>query len=220
MVKRARSALVLCYLRVSTEEQVKSGLGLADQRANLEREAQHRGWTDIKFITDDGYTAANLDRPGIREALRMLEQGEASTLIVAKLDRLSRSLLDFAALMDRAQREGWQIIALDLGVDTSTPAGEMIANVMASFAQYERRLISQRTRDALAQKRAQGVRLGRPVKLAPDIREFIVQARAKGYTLQQIADTLTKKGIPTANGGIWAPGTISAVLKSVTLDAA
>lgn len=68
----------------------------------------------------------------------------------AKLDRLSRSVLDFAALMQRARRRGWNPVVLDLGVDTSMPAGALMANVMASFAEYERHLIGQRTSDALA----------------------------------------------------------------------
>lgn len=92
----------------------------------------------------------------------MLQRGDACTLVVSKLDRLSRSLVQFAELMERSRRKGWSLVALDLGVDTSTPAGEMMASVLASFAQYERRLIGQRTRDALAVKREQGVRLGRP----------------------------------------------------------
>jgi DNA invertase Pin-like site-specific DNA recombinase len=90
----------------------------------------------------------------------MLEAGQADALVVAKLDRLSRSVGDFAGLMDLARRQGWALIALDLGVDTTTPAGEMMANVMASFAQFERRVIAQRTKDALAQAKARGVRLG------------------------------------------------------------
>lgn len=81
-------------------------------------------------------------------------------LIASKLDRVSRSVRDFAGLLDRAQSRGWRLVLLDLG-DTSTAAGEMIANLIASAAQYERRLIGQRTREGLAAKRAQGVRLGR-----------------------------------------------------------
>lgn len=112
-------------------------------------------------------------------ANELLAGGEAQALVVAKLDRLSRSLLDFAALMERAEAEGWAVITLDLGVDTSTPAGEMLVSVLASFAQYERRLIGQRTREGLAQKRAQGVQLGRPAAssgsgpwTARELREF------------------------------------------------
>jgi DNA invertase Pin-like site-specific DNA recombinase len=127
-----------------------------------------------------GYSAKSLDRPGITRALELLSSGQASTLVVSRLDRLSRSLLDFAALMDLARRQSWQIVCLDQGVDTSSPAGEMMASVLASFAQYERRLISQRTKAALAVRKAQGVKLGRPVRLDPEIRAFIVRARSEG----------------------------------------
>jgi DNA invertase Pin-like site-specific DNA recombinase len=74
---------------------------------------------------------------------------------VAKLDRLSRLLKDFATLMERGQKKGWNLVACDLGIDLSTPSGEFMANVMGSAAQWERKLIGQRTRDALAAKRAQ-----------------------------------------------------------------
>ena len=108
----------------------------------------------------------DLSRPGIQEALRVLEAGKASALVVAKLDRLSRSMLDFSeadgqgdeASTGRSSRS-------TVAVDTSTPSGEAMANMLATFAQFERRLISQRTKEALAVKKAQGVRLGRPPTL-------------------------------------------------------
>jgi DNA invertase Pin-like site-specific DNA recombinase len=86
-------------------------------------------------------------------------------LVVAKLDRLSRSMIDFTGVMAKAQKQGWALVALDCAVDTTTPAGEAMAHVLATFAQFERRLIGQRTREALAVKRKQGVRLGRPQDL-------------------------------------------------------
>ena len=107
---------------------------------------------------------------GLSEALRTIEGGEADALVVAKLDRLSRSLIDFAGLIERSRRRGWAIVVLDLGVDTTTPVGELVANVMAAVAQWERRAIGQRTREALAVRRAQGVRLGRPRAIPPDVR--------------------------------------------------
>ena len=70
--------------------------------------------------------------------------------------------------MERSRKQGWALVALDLGVDTTTPSGEMMANVLAVFAQFERRLIGQRTREALVVKRRQGVRLGRPRVMSPD----------------------------------------------------
>ncbi len=88
----------------------------------------------------------------------------ADVLLVAKLDRLTRSLRDFGELAERARKRRWALVCLDLGVDTTTPAGELVAGVVASTAQYERRLIGQRTREALAARRAAGVRLGRPAR--------------------------------------------------------
>jgi DNA invertase Pin-like site-specific DNA recombinase len=94
----------------------------------------------------------------------MLEgrQPLAKALVVAKLDRLSRSLVDFGSIMERARKKGWSLAALDLGVDTTTPAGEMIANAMATIAQFERHLIGERTKAALAVRKAQGAKLERP----------------------------------------------------------
>jgi hypothetical protein len=82
MAKRA-SSRVLAYVRVSTEEQSASGLGLADQRAAIDRAAVQRGWGDVEFVSDEGVSAKNLSRPGIAWALEQLAAGEASVLVVA-----------------------------------------------------------------------------------------------------------------------------------------
>jgi len=149
----------------------------------------------------------------LQRALDAVEGGEAEVLVVAKLDRLSRSLLDFAALMSRAQRHGWNLVAIDLGIDLSTPAGEFMANVMASAAQWERRIIGQRTKEALAVRKAAGVRLGRPVTLSDDVTERIRTLREEGETLAAIAGTLNTAEVPTSQGGArWHPSTVRAVL--------
>jgi DNA invertase Pin-like site-specific DNA recombinase len=138
-------------------------------------------------------------------------------LVVSKLDRLSRSLLDFTALMDRAQREHWGLVALDLGMDMGTPAGEAMANVMATFGQLERRLIGQRTKEALAQKRKSGVVLGRPRSMPDDVRARIVAERASGRSLKAIADGLNQESVATAQGGSrWHPSTVAGVVRSST----
>lgn len=217
-MKRTRSDLTLGYLRCSTDEQADSGLGLAAQRATIEAEAQRRGW-DVRFMMDDGFSAKSLSRPAIADALGMLARGEASTLCVSRLDRLSRSILDMAGLMQTAQREGWQLVVLDLGVDTTTPSGALVAQVMASFAEYERRIIGKRTSDALQELKASGKRLGRPRTLDQGVTDRIVTERAGGRTLADIAAGLTADGVVTARGGAWRPSTIAAVLKSAALDA-
>lgn len=208
---------VLAYLRVSTDEQARSGLGMAAQRTAIQREADARNWT-VEWLTDDGYSGGSLSRPALADALDRLANGRADVLVVAKLDRLSRSLVDFAGLMATAQRQGWSVVALDLGVDTTTASGEMMANVMASFAHYERRLIGQRTRDALAEKKAQGVRLGRPVELPDATRQRVADLRASGLSYRKVADQLTADGVPTARGGDWHGSTVRGVLRGLRLD--
>jgi DNA invertase Pin-like site-specific DNA recombinase len=202
------------YVRVSTQEQADSGAGLDAQRAAIETETARRGWTLVAIHEDAGASGKSMDgRPGLQHALAAVESEEASGLVVAKLDRLSRSLLDFAALMERARRNGWSLVALDLGVDTSTPAGEMMAAVLATFAQFERRIIAQRTRDALAVKRAQGVRLGRPRAMSSDAINRIHTLRAQGLTLAGVAEELNREAIPTPTGrGRWHPAGISRAL--------
>jgi Resolvase, N terminal domain/Recombinase len=101
----------------------------------------------------------------------------------------------------------------------TTPEGEMMAHIMASFAQFERKLIGQRTKDALAQVKARGVRLGRPRRLPQEVLQRVSADREAGLTLQAIADRLTADGVPTAQGGAaWYPATVAAVLRSITLD--
>jgi DNA invertase Pin-like site-specific DNA recombinase len=206
---------VIGYVRVSTDEQRTSGAGLAAQRAAIEAECQRRGWTLVEVIEDAGYSAKDLKRPGVQIALETLRRGEAGALVVAKLDRLSRSMLDFTAVMAKASKQSWALVALDCAVDTTTPAGEAMANVLATFAQFERRLIGQRTREALAAKRASGVRLGRPVSLPAALRERIAAERKAGRSLAAIADTLNEEQVPTAQGGRqWWPSTVRAALRT------
>lgn len=201
---------VICYTRVSTGEQVDSGLGLQAQRTRLASECSYRCWSDVEYIEDAGYSAKSLHRPGIQRALTMLASGEASTLIAWKLDRLSRSVADFVSLLALAERQSWNLVVLDLGLDLTSPQGKFVASVMASMAELERNLASQRTREALQVKKSQGVKLGRPTQVPAHVRDFITQARAEKYSLAQIADTLTNEGIPTAQGGKrWYPSTIS-----------
>lgn len=220
MARRPRhtgsGARAIGYLRVSTDEQADSGAGLAAQRAAIEAEAAHRAWELVAVEVDAGASGKSLaGRPALARALTGVTNGVGDVLLVAKLDRLSRSLLDFAGLMARSQSEGWSLVALDLGVDTSTPAGEFMASVMASAAQWERRIIGQRTRDALAVKRQQGVRLGRPPSIPEHVAEAIKAARDEGLTLRAIADRLTDQGVPTATGASrWSASTVQRVLAS------
>jgi DNA invertase Pin-like site-specific DNA recombinase len=104
------------------------------------------------------------------------------------------------------------LVALDLGVDTTSPQGELTATVIASFAQYERRLIGVRTKEALAEKRAAGVVLGRPRVIPRRTLALIAELRRSGLTLERIADDLNARGVPSGHGGRWHPTTIRRLL--------
>jgi len=207
---------VVGYVRVSTDEQADSGAGLVAQKTAIKQEVERRRWELVEILEDSSASGKSMNgRPGLIKALEMVESGEAEGLLVAKLDRLSRSLLDFASLMVRAHDRGWNLVALDLGIDLSTPAGEFMANVMASAAQWERKIIGQRTKDALAVRRAQGVRLGRPRSLSGEITGRIEREHRQGVSLSEIARRLNRDGTPTAHGGAkWHPSTVRAVVTS------
>lgn len=212
-----RGDQVVGYVRVSTEEQGVSGAGLAAQRRAIKAECERRGWHLLR-VEEDVLGGRTLNRPGLTRALDACRSEEASGILVAKLDRLSRSLVDFAALLAEAQAKGFNVVALDLGVDLSTPAGEFLASVMASAAQWERRIIGQRTKDALAVRREQGVQLGRPALPKDALGRRIALMRKRGMTLQAIADKLNLEGEPTLRGGReWRPSTVRAVLNRKAL---
>ena len=124
-------------------------------------------------------------------------------------------MLDFATLMERSRKQGWGLVALDIGVDTTTPSGEVMANVMAAFAQFERRLIGQRTREALAKKREQGVVLGRPRSIPDEVAGMIHGYREQGLTLRSVALRLDADGVRPPGGGVWRPSTLHRVLARV-----
>ncbi len=204
----------VAYVRVSTDEQAASGAGLDAQRATVAAEATRRGLTVVATFSDEGISGKSVtNRPGLAQALAAVETGTAAVLIVAKLDRLSRSVRDSAELGERSRARGWSLVSADLAVDTSTPAGKAASAMMTVFSELERDLIGQRTREALAVKRAQGVRLGRPSVLPRDVVRRIVAERAAGSTLWGIANGLTADNIATARGKAgWKAASVRAVL--------
>ncbi len=214
------SVKVAAYIRVSTDDQARNGVGLDAQRQRILDEAERRGWA-LEWFVDDGYSGARSDRPALQEALKGLKDGTYETLVSAKLDRLSRSVVHLGSLLEQAEKEGWSLILLDFDVDTSKPTGRLVAHVLAAVAEFERQRIRERTREALAQVKAQGKRLGRPRQLPDDVVARIEASREAGSTLVQIADALNNDQVPTAQGGRqWWPSTVAGVLKSVELDRA
>ena len=205
------------YIRVSTHEQAVGGLGLDAQRAAIRSACELRDWELRAVYEDAGVSAVASHRPGLERALLACRTHEDALLIVAKLDRLSRSMLEFATLVDRMKHEPWRLVALDLGVDTTTPNGEFVANVMSSFAQFERQMISVRTKEALAAARQRGVRLGRPSVVGDDLRQLILSLyRDEKLSATAIAKRLSEDGIQAPHGGLhWHTSTVTRILKDL-----
>lgn len=219
------------YGRVSTQDQATEGYGLADQRHRIEAAAAARGWHLIGFFEDGGRTGGDLDRPGLVAGLASLANGEAQALIVAKLDRLSRSLADFASLVEQSHAEGWAIVALDLGVDTTTPSGQLLANVMAAFAQFERDLIRERTTSGRLTKArlGEGWVTGRPpygyrlrsgtLEPHPDeahVVQFIFRKSANGMMRAKVARILNEEGVPAPQGDEWTRHAVLRIVRRTT----
>lgn len=203
---------VIGYVRVST---AKQEIGPEVQVATLEAEAARHGW-QLTICREDAASAKSLDgRPVLAAALTDLKAGTFDALAVSKLDRLSRSVADFSAILELADRQRWAVIALDLRVDTTTVTGRAMAQVTCTFAEMERRRIGERTREGMAKIKAQtGKHMGRRSTLDPKTVAAVVTARAAGLTLQSIADDLNADGITTATGKTWAATGVRAVLNS------
>ena len=181
---------------------------MAAQESAIKVECAKRGIDLVAIHSDAGISGKSLDRPALTAALADLDAGHGSILMVSKLDRLSRSVHDATGLMLRADKGGWGLVALDVSVDTTTPQGAAMAQILSVFAELERRLIGERTKAALAVKKAQGMKLGRQRNIPDDVLDRILSLRDKGSTWKAIADEFNSDGVPTAQGGLqWYPAT-------------
>lgn len=224
---RALGTVALGYARVSTVEQARSGLGIAAQRSAIEHwAAGRRDKTAVEHHEENGTSGmlAPQKRPVLSVLLdRLADPADpAHTLVVSRLDRLGRDVMEVLGLLERAQRQGWSVVMLDLDVDTASPVGRMTATVMASMARMERDMTAERTRSALAERAASGMRLGRPVSAETRAAaQRAEQLAADGLTLRAVSDALTAERWPRATGDRRRPWNINAVtraLRSLQLD--
>ena len=159
MDRSARTSVV-GYIRVSTEQQAGEGVSLDAQRARLEAYALAVELELVAVCEDRGLSAKSLARPGPKAALAMLEKGEASGLVVTKLDRLTRSVKDLGDLVERYFASRFSLLSLSDSIDTRTASGRLVLHVLGAVSQWEREATAERTKDALAQIRSAGARLG------------------------------------------------------------
>jgi DNA invertase Pin-like site-specific DNA recombinase len=205
----------LAYIRVSTAEQGISGLGLEAQRAAAAAYCEREGLDLLDTVVEVASGKSTRGRPLLADTLNRLDAGEAHRLVVSKVDRLARNLLDLLGMADRGERNGWGIVPLDLGIDTSTPAGRFSLQMMGGAAELERSLIGQRTREALSAARERGTTLGRPRLISESTYVRAYALRSAGATWQQAADTLAAEGHRKANGTTsWAISNVRRLLAS------
>ncbi|ROR89334.1 recombinase family protein [Nocardioides aurantiacus] len=209
---------VLGYVRRSTDKQAMSP---ETQARRLREAATAYGW-DLTIREEDAASARTLaGRPVLAEALVALDNGRADALAAAALDRLARSTRDFADVLDRSERQGWSVVCLDLGVDTSTDSGRLVADIRAAVAQWERRIIASRTREGMATIRATGKHMGRPSLIPRDVEERIYglarPAEGKGQSATAIAALLEAEGVarPTSRAKAWHHTHVLAAVRRV-----
>ena len=205
----------IIYTRVSTEEQGVSRNGLESQLATCQEYASRIG-VEVSQVIEEVVSGAKMtNRPLLINALSALKSGEAKVLIVSKLDRLSRSVSDLCYLLEVCEKEGWSLVILDLNIDCTTSSGRMQAQIQATFAEFERRRIGERTKDGLAIAKAKGVKLGGSKPVIPfETVQLIALARQAEKTFRQIADDLNALLITTSTGTAWSAGSVNWVLKS------
>jgi DNA invertase Pin-like site-specific DNA recombinase len=220
---RPHSGKWIAYYRVSTDRQGDSGLGLDAQRKLVSDYLNGGRWTLSAEFTEVE-TGKRNDRPQLAAALAMCKRLRAK-LIVAKLDRLSRNVAFISALLD----SGVEFVAADM-----PHANKMTLQVLAVFSEHEREVISERTRQALAQAKLRGVKLGGPKRLeasalgvaankanadrfAANVLPIIREIQASGVTtLRGVARALTARGVQSARGTPWSAEAVSNVLKRST----
>lgn len=201
----------IVYVRVSTEEQGKSGLGLEAQRQKALAYCQLHDYEVVDVVEDAGASGKSLDRPGMARVLQAVERREVEVVVVAKLDRATRSVRDLGEVLERFNRSKVALASVSEHLDTSTAAGRMVVGMLGVIAQWERETIVERITDAMGVKRRRGERVSRfaPAgwkfdgdRLVEDTaaQQLAQSMKADGHSLRDIAAALNAAGHRTQLG--------------------
>ena len=213
------------YARVSTRDQAQNGVSLEVQKFKIQAFCDAKDWELITVLADEGHSAKNLNRPGMQQIINGSRKKQFDIVVILKLDRLTRSVKDLGYLVeDIFNKNGIAFSSLQDNFDTSTANGRMVMNMLATIAQWERDIISERTRDAMEYMKSKFRRVGaipfgytiEGDKLSPTPDEMItvekiVSLRNGGLSYQKISDYLNSNKIPAKQGGKWYPKTVKGV---------
>jgi DNA invertase Pin-like site-specific DNA recombinase len=219
----------VAYLRVSTEKQADKGVSLEAQRAKVEAYAQLYELDLVEVVVDAGASAKTLDRPGLQKALEMLKTGQAEAFLVAKLDRLTRSVVHLGHLVEDYFADGrFALLSVGEQIDTRSAAGRLVLNVLASVSQWERETIGERTSAAMQHKASVGEYTGGELPygyaLGPDGDHLVENPeeqrvlgtartlRGAGLSLRSVARDLNAQGFRSRTGKQFAHVQIARML--------
>ncbi len=206
------------YVRVSTDRQADQGVSLEAQEAKIRAMATVQGANLGEVIVEGGESAKSLNRPGMTKLLAMVETRHVDAVIIALLDRLTRSVLVLCSLLDLFEKRKVALVSVAESLDTGSAAGRLVITIMGAVSQWEREAIGERTRDALSHKRSLGERVGNieygfrlaadGMHLEPDPSEqaalaAIRKLRSGGHSLRAVAVALNQSGHRTRRGTSW-----------------
>jgi site-specific DNA recombinase len=225
---------VVAYVRVSTEDQATKGVSIDAQEARIRAYATAMALDVSEVVVDAGESAKTLQRPGLQRILGGVRSREIGTVVVLKLDRLTRSTRDLAELLDLFARVDAALVSVSESLDTTSACGRLVLNLLTTVAQWEREAISERTATALAHKRVSGRVYGSvPFGYRRDGDALVfdsaqqtalaemVKLDANGASYRDIARRLEELGIATTRGGSrWHASSVRSVLRSQMATAA
>jgi site-specific DNA recombinase len=216
------------YIRVSTDQQADRGVSLEAQAERVRAMATVQGAELIDVVVDGGESAKTMNRPGLQRILSLVQAGAVQAVIVAKLDRLTRSVKDLCSLLELFEKRSVALISVAESLDTASAAGRLVITIMGAVSQWEREAIGERTREALRHKRSKGERVGNiefGYRLAADdwhvepnppeqkALAAIRKLRQNGRTLRAIAATLNRGGHRTRRGSEWRLESVARVIR-------
>ena len=221
------------YIRASTSDQQ---ITLAAQATKIRAMAEVKGFPLIDVIVDSGESAKDLERPGMQRILAMVEAKQIDGLLVAKLDRVTRSVKDLDNLMRLFRAKNVSLISVEESLDMSTATGRMMMNLIGLISQWEREVIGERTKTALQMLKTQGKPCGPPqfgkmygpknedgshsteIDNPEEIHTIrvILDLHSKGESYRNIADSMNDAGYRTRRGGIWYFPAVGEIIRKHT----
>lgn len=224
------------YARVSSEQQLEEGYSLSAQEAKLKAYCDLYGHELVEIISEQGSAKSIRSRAGLTRALDMIKSGQADGIVVAKLDRLTRSIKDIQTMIDEVfnnSKVNGELHSVEDQLNTSTASGRLVLNVLVSVSQWEREAIAERTSTALKHKRKmagrkvtgsapfgwQWIENGDDRRLIPhpvehEIIRTMIALRNEGMTFKALADHLNDRGITSKRGGQWYASAVRSALAS------